>query len=146
MSEGPAMRQFLTPHERRCRFLTTLAELLGCKEQMGHVLPDGTRPDVIRLDSRRNVLFVGDAKDSESPGTTDTIRRLLNYVRWLKTFAACHGGTSILAVCFGNRADTWGWHSALDLLAAEVGFSSIQFGSKCVGPGYVVAWLTQNAR
>lgn len=135
------MRQFLTPHERRCRFLTALAELLGCKEQMGHVLPDGTRPDVIRLDSRRNVLFFGDGKDSESPGATDTARRLLNYVRWLEAFSTFHGGTSIFAVCFGHRADAKRWCSTLCSLAAEVGGSGVQCGSECFGPGYVVAWI-----
>jgi len=135
------MRRPITPHERRRRFLTALAELLGCKERIGHSLPDGTRPDVIRLDSRRGVLFLGDAKDSESPGTTETMCRLGNYARWLAANAARRGGTSILAVCFRDRAHAAGWRSTLCSLLADIGVSGIRCGSQSFGPGYVVAWI-----
>lgn len=52
----------LEEHERLVDFLDNLAIMLGCIQTLHGQLPDATRPDVIRLNTNKGILFVGDAK------------------------------------------------------------------------------------
>lgn len=67
-------------HESRVDCLRTLATLAGCAGGFGGRLPDGARPDVVRYAADRRLLFVADAKDTESPGCAATRMRLAAYV------------------------------------------------------------------
>lgn len=82
-------------HEHRRHWLDAIAILEGFTLGLP-VLPDGSIPDVLRVDPRRRWLFVGEAKDTESPGSADTGARLHRYATWLApnggVFAICHGG------------------------------------------------------
>src|SRR5206468_314859 len=98
----------LSTHDRRVEFLGTLATLMGCTETFGGVFPDGRRPDVLRADSKLTVLFVGDAKNTESPGNLETQARLLRYLRWLAAFVDRGAGIGIFALCFGREVHTYG--------------------------------------
>jgi len=124
-------------HERKVEFLDALAILMGCEETMGGALPDGRRPDVLRLDSRRRILFFGDAKHSESPGDTETQARLMGYVRWLSAHIGS-GGTGVFAVCFAKDADAW--VATLAMLWHEAGLVPSKRGVERFEPGLTVAW------
>jgi hypothetical protein len=67
-------------HERLVDFLDNMAVMLGCTQTLDSHLPDATRPDVIRLNTQANVLFIGDAKNTESPNSKFTQERLFNYI------------------------------------------------------------------
>lgn len=126
-------------HERKVEFLDTLAVLMGCEEKMGGTLPDGRRPDVLRLDSRRWILFIGDAKHSESPGDRETQARLLRYVRWLSAHLT-NGGSGVFAVCFGKDADADAWVATLAMLGHEAGIEPSKRGVERFEPGLTVVW------
>jgi len=82
-------------HERRRGWLDAIAILEGFTLGLP-VLPDGSIPDVLRVDPRRRWLFIGEAKDTESPRSAYTGARLHRYATWLAAnggvFAVCHGG------------------------------------------------------
>ena len=120
----------LATHNRRVQFLDTLAILLGCMETLGGEFPDGRRPDVLRLDSRRGILFVGEAKHSELPTCHATQERLLEYFRWLAVHVAKEGRVGVLAICFGRSADTCGWVETVFLLGREVALEHVDHGVK----------------
>ena len=60
-----AHRHHFDIHESNVRFLDTLAILSGCKEHISSSLPDGKRPDVMRVNSKRRLLFIGEGKNTE---------------------------------------------------------------------------------
>ncbi len=126
-------------HKSRVAFLETLADLTGCDLALGGALPDGTRPDVLRVDSRRRVVFIGDAKHSESPGNKETQARLLGYLRWILPHVGS-GGVGVFAVCFGRESDTDAWIGTLAMLGHEVGLDPKRRGLERFEPGLLVAW------
>jgi len=127
-------------HERRTTFLEGLADLLGCTERLDGILPDGRRPDVLALDSRREILFIGEAKDTETPGARATQARLQGYLRWLAGHATRPSGVGVCAVCFGREADGRAWLETLVTLAKEASVPVQRKGLECFGRGVVVAW------
>lgn len=108
-------------HEQRVAFLGTLADLIGCSESIGGQLPDGRRPDVLRIDRSRGGLFVGDAKNWETPGCHETQCRLARYIEWLATHVAADRGPAVLALCFVRMEDAARWEEILAKLEAGVG-------------------------
>ncbi len=130
----------LATHEQRVAFLGTLADLMGCNEVFGGEFPDGRRPDVLRTDSRLSVLFVGDAKHTESPGNLETQIRLQTYMRWLAAFVERGAGIGIFALCFGKEAHTYGWQSTISLLAREVGLEPSEQGVERFDHQLIVVW------
>src|SRR2546426_6033017 len=106
-------------HESRTQLLDSLAVLIGCREQLGSTLPDGLRPDVLRLDTTRRLLFLGEAKHSESPRNRYSIERLTKYVQWIRShleFVPRAGGpnpTAVVAICFGQAAHADDWLDTL---------------------------------
>ena len=127
-------------HEELVRLLDAMAHLIGCVEGFGGYLPDGRCPDVVRLDRRRNVLFVGDAKDTETPGNTATQCRLLAYVRWTKAFVESRGGIGVLAVCIDDKTESDRWLRLLNTLGHEVGIVFRGYGIEEL-PDACVIWV-----
>lgn len=131
----------LPSHERRVRSLDALATLIGCRETLGPCLPDGLRPDVLRIDSRRGALFIGDAKDTESPGNRATQARLQTYLRWLAAHAASGRGSGIFAIGFGRGADAPGWVETATLLGREARLRYVAQGVDRFDADLLVAWF-----
>jgi hypothetical protein len=128
-----------SPHEKRRKLLDSLSTLAGYQLDLSDGLPDGCRPDVLRTNMENKGLFIGDAKDSESPYNLDTRVRLFNYFRWLLIHISA-GGKGILAICFGSRKDADGWAFVFQLMANEVGvlFTSIRMIK--IEPGSFIIW------
>lgn len=127
-------------HADRVEFLASLAMLFGCAQDAGHELPDGRRPDVTRLDSRSALLFIGEAKDTESPGNVETQVRLLSYLKWIKAYVDEPGRLGVLAVCFGTAGHTLSWGDTLDFLSREVGLVATDSGSQRFDAHTRVVW------
>jgi hypothetical protein len=128
-----------SPHNQRVEFLDALAALMGCKVKLGGVLPDGRRPDVLRMDVRRGVLFIGDAKDTESPGCRATQVRLLRYLDWLRAHVARTERRGVFALCFGKEADADRWVETVLLLCHLVALDCSEYSVKRFEPGLLVA-------
>jgi hypothetical protein len=138
-------------HKEGTVLLDTLATLVGCHASLEAGLPDGLRPDVIRLDLSSGRLFVGDAKHSESPASIHTQGRLLNYLRWFAAHLRSGRGDGVFAVCFSRVSDTYIWVEALNMLADEAGvehasvrherfpggMTLVWFLSECCGPEHI---------
>ena len=131
----------LTTHDLKARSLDTLAVLVGCRESLGGQFPDGLRPDVLRYDSSKGILFVGDAKNTESPGSIETQTRLLRYLHWL--YVHSYGGErkGIFAICFGDASDSKGWVDTILFLGREVGVCFTEYGVERFTQGTIVAWF-----
>ena len=94
-------------HQSKVSFLETLSELIGCSQTFS--LGDGTIPDVIRINQNQDILFIGDAKESETPGNTTTQRKLNGYLEWLKVFCQRKSNYGIFAICHKGGKDINGW-------------------------------------
>lgn len=140
------MEATVTPHEQRVQFLHTLAVLAGFPLRFNVELPDGRRPDVIHLDLTRNLLFIGDGKDTETPGCTATRARLHAYFLWVRAHVCSRGGAATVALCFGERSCAERWLSALTDLADDVGVTVDGLGVTEFTMGFVVAWVTSGFR
>jgi hypothetical protein len=131
----------LKDHNSMALFLDALAILVGCRDSIGGVLPDGKRPDVLRIDLDREILFMGDAKNTESTGNKETLVRLLSYLRWLASHIAKSDRIGIFAICFVERADSTKWENAVLMLAREIDLMCTEFGTNTFGLGLNVAWF-----
>lgn len=127
-------------HEERVRTLVALALLAGATTDL-RALPDGTVPDVLRFSRERGLLFVGEAKDTEHPRTSDAMVRLGHYLTWVVSHA--HGGrASVLAVCC-QRSAAASWSATVTSLAAELGWPGCIPSVHAMGPrsGVVTAFF-----
>jgi hypothetical protein len=115
-------------HDRNARVLSTLALLLGCHSNFFIELPDGKRPDVLRYDSIKKRLFIGDAKNTETPRNKNTQKRLFSYLLWLSAYVSKPGRHAIFAVCFRHASDLDGWIYTIQGLAlvANISLSNIR--------------------
>src|SRR4051794_28397863 len=84
-------------HELRVAHLQTLASLGGFTTDI--TLGLDVVPDVCRIDVVRRRLFVGDAKQTESPGNVDTRRRLVRYIAAARPLVA---RCSAFTICIGH--------------------------------------------
>lgn len=126
-------------HEERRRTLDALAILGGCREPLLPFFPDGRRPDVLRFDAARRHLFVGDAKDSETPGGCETRTRLLAYASWLRANAAVAGGGT-LALCH-PAAGRDRWLELLRSVAREQDFGEVSGRQAQLDTDTIVSWV-----
>lgn len=131
----------LSTHDSRVEFLDTLAVLLRCTESVGSQLPDGCRPDVLRMDIDRNILFIGDAKVTELPGCKQSQVRLLRYLRWLSAHIDRPTAFGLFAICFGRMIDAEGWLSTISCLAREISLSTTEKGVVKFDHHLFVAWF-----
>ncbi|HEU6444586.1 MAG TPA: hypothetical protein VFL61_05965 [Gaiellaceae bacterium] len=134
MSANPGL-----PHEERRRTLDALAILGGCREPLLPFLPDGRCPDVLRFDSERRHLFVGDAKDTETPGCSETRARLVRYASWLRANTLV-GGSGTLALCH-PAAGGVKWAELLESVAREQGFRDVHWRQRRLDADAVVSWV-----
>jgi hypothetical protein len=123
-------------HERRVGLLATLAALAGCRAASR--LEPGLAPDVLTADHRLRVLFVGDAKATETAGCAATARRLRRYLRATQTWRAA-GYTVRVVLCASGEAKAW--EAALLRLAAEVHAPLAAHGHAAVGADDGLAWV-----
>jgi len=70
----------------------------------------------------RSVLLVGDAKDSETPGCSETFRRLSRYGRAVRGLVA-EGLAVRIVICHGDPLSEKAWQATLLRLAAFVGLT-----------------------
>lgn len=126
-------------HEERRRTLETLAILGGCREPLLPFFPDGRRPDVLRFDRARRHLFVGDAKDTETPGCRETHIRLSGYAAWLRANALV-AGTGTLALCH-PPGSALRWRELLETIARAHGFDGVTGEQRLLDADAVVSWV-----
>lgn len=131
-------------HDKRVRFLESLAGLLGCTRHVPY-LPDGRRPDVLAIDARRRLLFVGEGKDSETPNCRATQARLQRYLGWIAAHLRHGSAAAVCAVCFGREGDARTWLDTLTMLAAEVEVTFVREGIARFEPGLLVAYAVARA-
>lgn len=98
-------------HELRVRELESLATLSGITGavQLGLL----AEPDVVRVDLGRRLLFVGDAKETETPGNRRTRSRLASYVREADLVLA-KGGTCVIAIAHPVPSSARRWANLLN--------------------------------
>lgn len=133
----------MTDHEDRRQSLDALAVLAGFRHHLGR-LPDGTVPDVLRVDLPGRGLFVGDAKHTESPGRVDTYLRLRHYACWVRAHqddVGCNGRAT-LALCVPGRRQIDRWAHLLSTLADDVGLPAPAAGRQDLSDQEGVVWLT----
>ena len=130
-----------TTHEDRVRFLDTLAILIGCKETAGRTLPDGCRPDVVRINSEQWILFLGEAKHTETAGCSATQVRMQEYLHWLSIHVNRHGGTGIFALCVERGTDTRKWQETVLTLGHEVELECKVVEAQVFPRNMVVIWF-----
>src|SRR4051812_39280177 len=106
-----------SPHQQRVEVLEEMARIAGFDVET-LVFPDGTRPDVLRGCSESRRLFIGDAKDTESPGCTATRLRLTRYAAWSTSLASNH----VLALGVPTTSDLPGWKWLLSNVCRDVGY------------------------
>lgn len=124
-------------HEDRVDLLRALANLCGCT-QTRRRLPDGSEPDVLH---EGPYLFVGDAKATESPGTSASRARLARYFSWVAIEASMARAGTLLALCFGTESHERGWSEILVQLAAEHWLKVTAKGTERFPGGHYLAWV-----
>lgn len=100
-----------TEHENYVEILNDVAMMMGFSASLA-VLPDGTRPDVLRFNFATNGVFLGDAKATESPNCIATRLRYQCYVDWLSASRAAMNA-SVCGICFGECGTAPGWKGLL---------------------------------
>lgn len=141
MSRADQVESRRTPHEERVRFLHTLAIMLGCRRGIGGQLPDGRRPDVVRLDIEHGVLFLGEAKDTETHGNLETRSRLRAYLWWLQGHLAS-GRPAIFGLCIPAQSHIQEWHRTFLELGTEFCLTPKDMGYTEFPGGFGLLWFT----
>jgi hypothetical protein len=117
-------------HEYRVGVLRVLSDLIGCFEEIGGQFPDSRRPDLLRINKSRQLLLIGDAKNSESPNTAATLARLFGYLRWVRAHIERKGRTAIFVLCCKRTSKITAWQNSVVSLASELDLSP-SFVQRC---------------
>jgi len=132
----------LNEHERLVDFLDTMAVMLGCAQTLNSQLPDTTRPDVIRLNTKSDILFIGDAKNTESPDSISTQERLSNYILWLSLFLSNNNKRKIVfAICHNKRENSHSWLKMSFSLFSRSGIYPSKYGVEEFDSSTYVEWI-----
>lgn len=123
-------------HERLRLDLDALAILSGHGQTLH--LVDWLRPDVARCDLASFRLFVGDAKDTEAPADTETLRRLRAYLA-VAGRAARLGWDATFAVAHADPAARW--LCELDWLASRLGLVVADRGRDVLAADVTISWI-----
>jgi len=107
-------------HGRRVQFLEVLGDLIGCFQLIGGELPDGRRPDVLRIDRTRELLLLADAKSSESPYCTATRARLFRYLQWVRSYVDRPRRIAVFALCCPPLPHMHVWKNVVMTLASDI--------------------------
>ena len=124
-------------HEVRRVLLQTIAEVAGYR--LGLTLPNGRRPDVLRLHVNRPALFLGEAKHTEGPSNVCSIDRLRAYLDCLHPFCRRDVG-SLLAIAHPRGLER-AWRDRVDWLCQDVLIDGF-VRSKNVTPTTTVTFVT----
>jgi hypothetical protein len=127
-------------HELRVQFLRSVALLLGCSLPKSNQLPDGVRPDVFGFSLAKGFLFIGESKDSESPGEMPVKARLFSYLKWVAANAADGRGT-LLVICFKRAREGRRWLTVVTELAEEVCLEFSESGVHSFDRETAIAWF-----
>ena len=125
-------------HEERRAVLDAIAVISGFTVS-GH-LPDGSIPDVFRVDPRCGAVFLADAKETETPGNRETQDRLSGYMRWFAHTVRSSPG-SVFAICVGDPASAPEWQSVLRGLAIGAGLPGARVEASLIDLDLVVISL-----
>lgn len=125
-------------HEARAALLDACALLTGHTARTRLSLRDV--PDVVRTDPARARLFVGDAKDTETPGCAATARRLGSYARSAAAWSSA-GWSVRLALCHGHAHHALGWSALLSGAARRAGLVPQAGGTIALGDGSQLTWV-----
>lgn len=138
MSRRPD-RPTVTPsrvHETRRALLETIADAAGYRLTMP--LPDGRRPDVLRVHVDRVGLFLGEAKHTEGPYDLESADRLRHYLRWF--VPACERAVgSVLAVAHPRGLEC-PWRHRVDWLCQGLEIERV-VGSTSMTPSTTVTFV-----
>jgi hypothetical protein len=124
-------------HERRRELLMSLAILAGCTHRLP-AFPDGLMPDVLRIRVGNDLLFVGDAKATETAGCAATAARLGAYFEWVRVHAAT-GRAAVVALCHSCSAGT-SWRPLMLRLSQSRGLWVAQLGVTQLTESDAVTW------
>ncbi len=125
-------------HEYRRTLLDAVATLAGFRLCIEASLPDGSRPDVLRLCSDRRQVFIGEAKHTETPSTTATLVRLQRYLTWV--VASPRSWSFLLVICHPTATRSQEWAASISLLAHELGLNQFEQSQKSLYSGDVLTW------
>lgn len=120
-------------HESRVHLLFGLACLLGCVSRQ-RLLADGSIPDVVAVNMGGTVLFIGDAKYSETPNDSSCRTRIYRYLRIASE--RLQGATKlvIFALCYGNAYHASGWSEMIVSALREFHITIISSGMDTFPP------------
>lgn len=131
-----------SPHSRRQRILDAMAMLCGFTLETIPSLPDGTRPDVLRLHPCHGGAFLGDAKDTETPGNQETQVRLAQYAGWASSIQRS-GKPVVVALCVPPRRGACpGWLKLLVELSHECDLVWTESGIRRISHDCAVVWVS----
>lgn len=120
-------------HESRVCDLETLAALAGYTEPVAFGWR--LRPDVVRACPCNGALFIGDAKDTETPGCAATRARL----RWYCVGAASYPRVPVvMALAVSAEASVRGWRAAVVHAARAAGCRVTLWGTTALGDTKVI--------
>lgn len=105
-------------HETRVDLLFGLACLLGCVSRQ-QLLAVGSIPDVVAVNVGDTVLFIGDAKYSETPNDINCQTRIYRYLRVAGERLRGSTKFAIFALCYGNAYHASGWREMIVSAAHE---------------------------
>lgn len=128
-------------HDELTEITETVAIISGYDLPFFVTLPDGSRPDVFRTDSRYGSIFLGDAKNTETPGCIETQKRLMRYLEWFKLLTR-HRSGSLFVVCFNRPVLLTRWRIVLTQLSVEKGLTGFKVGSATVCDDLAFVWLS----
>jgi len=128
-------------HGERVKLLKNLAHLVGCTIDISRYLPDRKQPDVMLINLKDHMLFIGDAKVTESPSNLTTQHRLKCYMRWAAVHESRAGSISLYAICFKKHRHIQGWVDTLYDLALEAGIHPINGGIAEITCDFNIVWF-----
>lgn len=124
-------------HEQRVALLDQMSRLAGCTVPC--TLGSRLYPDVLLTHPSCRLIFLGEAKRSESPGNAHTERRLRRYLRAVR-FLQRRGYGLRVALC-GDAVESESWARLLSRLALSERVAVAALGSVDVSCGERVVWL-----
>lgn len=124
-------------HEERVALLGQMSRLAGCT--MPCTVGLGLHPDVLLAHPSLRLVFLGEAKSSETPGNAETERRLRRYLRALRRLQR-HGCGARMALC-GDPHESMRWSRQLRHLAVSERVQVSALGRAELSCGEQVIWL-----
>lgn len=142
MADTFGVKAGFAEHERLVGFLDTMAIMLGCFQTLNGQLPDTTRPDVIRANTKSGFLFIGDAKNTEMPNCGSTRQRLMHYVLWLSFFMSANTSRkAVFAICHNRHKNSYSWLDTLVELFACSGLHTFKSGVEEFDAFTSITWI-----